>query len=258
VPTGLVGVAAASAARAPLVVTAHGTDVANAGRRPLVRTLTRFVLRRAAAVVAVSGYLAERLPDGARRVEVIDCGVDTARFRPGPRAAGEGPRFLFVGSLIPRKNVGRLLEAFAAVGAGSLTVVGDGPEGARLRAGAPPGVRFLGRLTPDRVAAELAAADVLVAPSLVEPQGQQVLEAMACGRPVVATRVGGPAELVDAACGVLVDPADPAAIAEGMRRAAGLPVPCDAAVRVAVEHARERQAGRVEALLAEVAAGAAR
>ena len=252
VPPGLIGALAATAARVPLVVTAHGTDVANAARSPLVRALTRIVLRRAAAVVAVSGYLAERLPDGARRVEVIDCGVDTSRFTPAPRAAGVGPRFLFVGSLTPRKNAGRLLEAFAAVGSGTLTVIGDGPEAAKLRAAAPPGVRFLGRQRPARVVEELALADVLVAPSLVEAQGQQVLEALASGRPVVATRVGGPAEVVDSACGVLVEPTDVVAIADGMRRAAALPVPCEAGVRVAATHARERQVERVDALLREV------
>jgi glycosyltransferase involved in cell wall biosynthesis len=113
-------------------------------------------------------------------------------------------------------------------------------------------VRFLGRLTPQRVRDELAAADVLVAPSLEEPQGQQVLEALASGRPVVATHVGGPAELVDDRCGVLVDPLDVTAIAEGMRAAAALTVPCAAGVEVAKAHARGVQVARIESLLADV------
>ena len=252
VPTGLVGVVAAAAARAPLVVTAHGTDVANTRRSPLLAWLTRWVMRRSAAVVVVSDYLARRLPDGARRVEVIDCGVDTGFFRPGPRPQPGPPRYLFVGALIERKNPRRLLEAFARLEEGTLTVVGGGPLEHELRASAPAGVSFTGRVTPEGVREQLLAADVLVAPSEEEPQGQQVLEALACGRPVVATRVGGPAEVVDPLCGVLVDPLDVGAIADGMRAAAELPVPCQAAVEAAAAHDRAAQAARIEALLAEV------
>jgi D-inositol-3-phosphate glycosyltransferase len=255
VPTGLAAAAAAAVARAPLVVTAHGADVANAGTRPLVRLLTRFVLRRSTAVVAVSSYLAGRLPPGCPRVEVIDAGVDTGLFTVAPRAGDGPPRYLFVGALSERKNPRRLLEAFRAVGEGTLTVVGGGPLEAELRAAAPPGVRFAGRLAPEQVRDELAAADVLVAPSLEEPQGQQVLEALASGRPVVATRVGGPAEVVTERCGVLVDPLDPASIADGMRRAAAMPVPCLEAAEVAAGHDRARQVDRIEALLREVREG---
>jgi len=253
VPTGLSGLLAARIAGAPAVVTAHGQDVENARANPFLNTLTRQVLRRSAAVIAVSGYLAGLLPPGARRVEVIDCGVDIDRFQPVARAAGAGPRYLFVGSLSERKNPRRLLAAFAELAEGSLAIAGGGPLEAELRSAAPANTRFLGRLTPDGVRDALAAADVLVAPSLAEPQGQVVLEAMACGRPVVATRVGGPAELVDERCGVLVDPLDVAAIADGMRRAARLPVPCQAAVDIAAGHARALQAARIEALLEELA-----
>ncbi|MGN6379882.1 MAG: glycosyltransferase [Gaiellales bacterium] len=253
VPTGLVGIAAAAAAHAPLVVTAHGGDVANARSNPLLGLLTRRVVRRSAAVVAVSGYVAGRLPPGGSRVEVIDCGVDTRLFAPSPRAADGPPRYLFVGSLDERKNPRRLLRAFSQLEDGSLAVVGGGPLEAELRAAAPPGVEFAGRLTPEGVRDRLAASDVLVAPSLVEPQGQQVLEALASGRPVVATRIGGPAEVVDERCGMLVDPLDVDSIADGMRRAAQLPIPCPAAVEAAAAHSREVQVGRIDALLSEVA-----
>lgn len=252
VPTGVVAAAAAAVARAPLVVTAHGTDVANTRRSAWLAWLTRWVLRRAAAVIAVSDYLAGRLPAGARRIEVIDCGVDTGFFRPAPRAEPGPPRYLYVGALIERKNPRRLLEAFARLEQGTLTVVGAGPLEDALRAGAPAGVVFTGRLTPEGVREQLAAADVLVAPSLEEPQGQQILEAMATGRPVVATRVGGPAEVVGEGCGFLVDPLDVGAIADGMRRAAEIPIPCLPAVAAAAAHDRAAQAVRIEHLLAEV------
>ena len=87
---------------------------------------------------------------------------------------------------------------------------------------------------------------------MVEPQGQALLEALACGRPVVATKIGGPPEFVTPECGALVDPADPDSIAVGMRAAAALPVPCPAAVAVAEAHAVSVQAARIERVLASV------
>ena len=216
VPTGLV----AMAAGAPFVITAHGQDVANVGTVPLVGGLTRRVVSRAAAVICVSEYLALRLPGHPRRIEVIDCGVDTATYATSPRAEGEGPRYLVVGSLTERKNLGRLMEAFGRLGSGTLTVAGGRPAGGGAAgcgagAGHVPGPGGAGA-----DARALPACDVYCQPSLVEPQGQALLEALASGRPVVATRVGGPPEYVTDACGVLVDPLDVAAIAEGMRAAA--------------------------------------
>ncbi len=223
----------------------------------MVAALTKPVLRRAAAVVCVSAYVAKMLaaPDDVA-VEVIDCGVDTDRLRPVPRAPGApgiGPRFLFIGSLTRRKNVERLLQAFAKLGGGTLTIVGGGPLEESLRVAAPVGTRFAGRLSAEGVADEIAAADVVCLPSLEEPQGQAMLEALARGRPVVATRVGGPAEVLNARCGALVDPLDVDSIAAGMMAAAALPVPCREAVRVAAEHALPLQAERVEAVLARAA-----
>jgi glycosyltransferase involved in cell wall biosynthesis len=248
VPTGLV----AMTLRRPFVVTAHGRDVANVGEIPLVGALTRNVVERADAVIAVSQYLAECLPGSPREVEVIDCGVDTSYFRPAPRAPGDGPRFLFVGALNDRKNVRRLLEAFGQLREGTLTIAGAGPLADELRSTAPPGVTFIGRVPADGMPDLFASCDVYCQPSLVEAQGQALLEALATGRPVVATRVGGPPEYVNDACGVLVDPLDVESIADGMRRAAALPVPNDAAVEVAKAHDLSVQAERIERLLVRV------
>jgi glycosyltransferase involved in cell wall biosynthesis len=248
VPTGLVALGGG----APYVVTAHGRDVANVGTIPLVGTLTRRVIRRARGVICVSAYLAERLPAQPRRLEVIDCGVDTTLFRPADRPPGDGPRYLTVGSLIERKNVGRLLEAFGRLGQGTLTVVGSGPLEQELRAAAPESVTFLGRVAPERIIELYGEHDVYCQTSLVEPQGQALLEALASARPVVATQVGGPPEYVTDACGVLVDPLDVDDIADGMRRAASLPVPCAAAREVAERHSIAVSAAHIERLLAEV------
>ena len=100
----------------------------------------------------------------------------------------------------------------------------------------------------------IAAADVVCQPSLVEPFGLATLEAMACGRSVVATTVGGPPSSCLPRAGVLVDPTDTAAIADALRVAAAMPCPNEAARAAAAEHDVERQAARIEAILARAAA----
>ena len=233
------------------MVTAHGRDVRNIGALPGVALLTRRVVRRASTVVAVSEYLRheleERVPDARGKTEVVDSGVDLERFRAvTPAAKLESPAFVHVGSLTERKNVVRLADAFARLGRGSLTFVGDGPLRAALES---RGARVVGRVRHDEVPAWLSAADVVCGPALIEPFGQALLEAMACGRSVVATRVGGPPEFVPDGAGVLVDPLDTADLARALAAAASLPSPNDAARRAAAEHDVRRQAERVEAIL---------
>jgi len=245
------GLAASLASRAPLVLTAHGQDVRNVGAVPGVRAATRFVVRRAAAVVAVSDFLRRELeakvPEARGKTEVVDCGVDLDRFRPLP-AAGGPPAFLCLGSLTQRKNVVRLARAFERHGEGTLTFAGEGPLRAALEG--RPGIRVSGRVPHERVPELLAAANVVCQPSLVEPFGQALLEAMATGRSVVATRVGGPPEFVPPEAGVLVDPLDEDALSEALARAAALPRPNQAAVDAAARHDVRLQASRLEAILA--------
>ncbi len=256
-PTGLSGLLAARAARAPLVVTAHGQDVANLSEYPFVRPPARRVVQGAAAVIAVSewlrGRLVQSIPEAEAKTEVIDCGVDLERFLPLERTPGPSPAFVCVGSLIERKNVVRLADAFARVGEGSLTFVGDGPLRARVEG--RPGVTVTGYLPHDAVPAQVAAADVLCQPSLVEPFGQATLEGLASGRSVVATRVGGPPEFVPEGAGVIVDPLDEEALAAAMRDAAALPVPNPAARAAAEAHDVRLQAERVEAILERAVRG---
>ncbi len=149
VPSGLF----AAEVDAPLVVTAHGRDVRNIGAVPGVARLTRRVVQRAATVIAVSDYLRreleERLPEARGKTEVIDSGVDLERFDGvAPAAALEHPAFVHVGSLTNRKNVVRLADAFAQLGRGSLTFVGDGPLRTRLEG--RDRVRVVGRVPHDR------------------------------------------------------------------------------------------------------------
>jgi glycosyltransferase involved in cell wall biosynthesis len=247
VPSGL---AAGLAGDAPLVVTAHGRDVRNIGAIPGVAAATRWVVRRAATVVAVSDYLRReleaKLPEARGKTEVVDSGVDLDRFSPQP--VPNGPTaFLCVGALTARKNVVRLADAFARLDEATLTFVGDGPLRGALTGRA--GVTVAGRVPHDEIPARLAACHVLCQPSLVEPFGQSVLEAMACERSVVATRIGGPPEFVPPEAGVLVDPLDEDGLVDALRQAAALPRPNRAAREAARLHDVKLQAERVEAIL---------
>ena len=263
-PSGAAGALAARAAGVPLVVMAHGQDVANLGRIPGVTTATRWVLRRSSAVIANSRWLANRLtekiPAAESKIQIADCGVDLEAFSPRPVAEarrglgwdGEGPAFLCVGSLIERKNVVRLADAFASLGRGRLAFVGDGPLRGALEGRA--GVTLAGRIPQADVPQWVAACDVLCQPSLTEPFGQATLEAMAMERSVVATKVGGPPEFVTPGAGLLVDPEDSAAIATALDRAAAMPSPNPAAREAAAEHDVKRQAARMVAVLQKTTA----
>jgi glycosyltransferase involved in cell wall biosynthesis len=253
VPTGLIG---ALAGGAPLVVTAHGRDVRNVGWLPGIRAATRFVARRAAAIIAVSDYLRRELeakvPEARGKTEVVDSGVDLERFTVQP-APQRPPHYLCIGSLIQRKNVLRLARAFERLGEGKLTFVGEGPLRAQLEGRS--GIELMGALPSERIPAQIAAAHVVCQPSLIEPFGQAVLEAMACGRSVVATRIGGPPEFVPPEAGVLVDPVDEDALVAALHTAAALPCPNPAARAAAEEHDVRRQAEKVEAILERAARG---
>jgi glycosyltransferase involved in cell wall biosynthesis len=255
VPSGLV---AGSASSAPLVVTAHGRDVRNVGAIPGVAVLTRRTIRRAAAVIAVSDYLRRELeakvPEAAGKTHVIDAGVDLERFTVEPAPEG-GPRFLCIGALTERKNVVRLADAFEQLGKGTLTFLGDGPLRAALEA--RPDVELAGAVAHDEIPARIAQAHVVCQPSLIEPFGQALLEGMASGRSVVATRIGGPPEFVPSEAGVLVDPLDLDALAHALRTAAALPCPNPAARAAAERHDVREQARRVEEVLERAASESA-
>jgi glycosyltransferase involved in cell wall biosynthesis len=255
VPSGLLG---ALSTRAPLVVTAHGRDVRNVGAIPGIAVLTRRTVRRAAAVIAVSDYLRRELeakvPEAVGKTEVIDSGVDLERFTVQTAPEG-GPHFVCIGALTERKNVVRLADAFERLGEGTLTFLGDGPMRPRLEGRA--NVELAGAVTHDEIPARIAQAHVVAQPSLIEPFGQAVLEAMACARSVVATRIGGPPEFVPPEAGVLVDPLDLDALAHALRTAAALPCPNEAARAAAELHDVREQARRVEAVLERAASESA-
>jgi len=253
VPSGLIAVLAT---RAPLVVTAHGRDVRNIGALPGVAAATAVVVHRATTVICVSEYLRReletKLPAAGGKTEVVSSGVDLEQSRVEPVPNGP-PRFLCVGALDERKNVVRLADAFARLGEGTLTYAGDGPL--RDQLAGRDRVRLVGRVPHGEVPRLLAESHVLCQPSLIEPLGQALLEGMASGRSVVATRIGGPPEFVPPDAGVLVDPLDVDALAAALRAAAELPRPNEAARAAAAAHDVRLQAEKIEAILMRAAAG---
>jgi len=274
-PTGAIASACHRVTGVPWVVTAHGGDVANLGRAPVLRA-TSAAIGSAAGVIAVSRYLADRIREaGLRpaRMHVVNMGVDVERFTPRDRDAARGrlgipaagPLVLAVGGLTARKDPLNLLQAVARLRATHpdlrLAFVGDGPLAATVRHGATrlglPADALLmpGALPHELVPDWVAAADVLSMVSRVEPLGVAALEGLASGRPVVTTTVGGAMEVVPArGPGALVRPGDPIALAAALAAKLGDP-PSPAACRAAATgHALDRQAGRVADILAAAAA----
>lgn len=221
----------------------HGRDLdelgGKAGRFRLIRAMHRPFVSR---YIALSGQLERYLMDevGANRQHVtrICNGVDTVRFQPaGTTARPPGWPFppdvsVFgtVGRLQPVKAQVDLVRAFAALRArypveaasARLVIVGDGPERAAIQAAIRDadldGHVWLPGARAD-VAACMQAMNVFVLPSLTEGISNTILEAMACGVPVIATDVGGNPELVEAGrTGLLVSPGEPAALADAMFR----------------------------------------
>jgi len=229
----------------PFVLQLWGSDVAVAQR---VRPLARRLVRRAQIVVCASNALADEARRlGARDVRVIPSPVTIPETLAEP---DEPPHALYVGRLSEEKGIPELLAATEGV---PRVIVGDGPLRAALQG--RTGLQLAGRVPHADVPNWIAAADVVCQPSLVEPFGLATLEAMAAGRSVVATAIGGPPEFVPPEAGVLVDPTDEAALAQALSRAAALPRPNFAAREAAETHDVKLQAERVEAILLRAAEG---
>jgi glycosyltransferase involved in cell wall biosynthesis len=193
----------------PFLVQLWGTDVELAHRSP---RLARRIVRRASAVVCPSNALADEARAlGARDVAVIPSGIDL------PAEVGEEaepPEVLYAGRLSPEKGVLELVEAARGM---NLVVAGDGP----LRRRVP---QALGFVPPAELARLYGRAAVVACPSHREGFGVACLEAMAHGRPVVASAVGGLLDLVvDGETGIHVLPGDVAALRSALERLLGDP-----------------------------------
>jgi glycosyltransferase involved in cell wall biosynthesis len=240
-------------ARPPVVATVHDLallrhpDAFPPWHRHTGRAALRLGVQYADAVVAVSAFtrdeLVELLDVPPERVRVVPNGIEPVFSPDGP--AVEGDYVLAVGTLEPRKNLGRAVDAARLAGV-ELRVVGAPGWGGV----AVPG--WEGRVSDEELAALYRGARCLVFPSLYEGFGLPVLEAMACGVPVV-TSAGGATEEIAGGAAVLVDPLDTGSITAGIEEAARRR---DALSKLGVERAQaftwQHAAGLVEALWREL------
>ena len=231
VPGGLI--ASLAAPSLPLVISLHDSDVHVAEKLRPARAAARFAFDRAGAITACSEDLRQRaiaLGADAERIEVVPYGVDTGRFRPLPaegRAVRErlelpadAPLAFAAGRLVRKKGLEFLIEAVARLSASPrpvLAIAGEGDLRQELEtrarvAGIADRVRFLGNVHQDEIADYLAAADVVVVPSVRDDSGNVdglpnvVLEALASATPLVTTAAGGIGGVVEHGRTALVVP----------------------------------------------------
>jgi glycosyltransferase involved in cell wall biosynthesis len=208
---------------------------------PFLAPVLRRIVRGSDAVTAISTYTAERLrrqvPGADPVIIPFGATVEPDAHAPPPPRSPDGPfELLFVGRLVERKGVHLLLDALARRADGPpvvLHVVGDGPERARLQEraealGLGAAAIFHGFVSRAELERRLAACDAFVLPAVVDAKGDTeglgvvLLEAMAYGKPVVASAAGGIVDIVrDGRNGLLVPPGDAGALAGALRRLMG-------------------------------------
>jgi len=232
VPAGFSAVLAGRFSGVPVVITEHRGPFTALFSTPRDKTKIRFALNRASAVIAVSSTLAsemKRTAEITRDIRVIPNVVDTERFRPVVNSSNGGGtartfRLVFTGRVDDEnKNLAALLRALKVLNDQSasgyrLRVIGEQSADRRSEKvardlGVDGSCDFLGPLGGDDLARELAASDVFVLPSRLETFGVVAAEALASGKPVVATRCGGPEDFVNDETGKLVAADDDLALA---------------------------------------------
>jgi teichuronic acid biosynthesis glycosyltransferase TuaC len=232
-PDGVAAVLLGKHFRKPVVITARGSDVTQIPDHPLARRMIQWAIKSADGLISVSAGLKGglvRLGAVPERVTVLRNGVDTAAFRPVDRdsaRAGLGlsrPTLLSVGALIERKRHHYTIEAMLSLPEFELLIVGEGPERLRLakqieRLGLTGRVRLLGAHPHAALPQFYGAADASILASSREGWANVLLESMACGTPVVASRIPGNPEVVQTGeAGLIVKTNTPAGLAEGVRR----------------------------------------
>ena len=228
------GVAAAAIGRAldkPVVITARGSDINLLTKFPVPRKMIVDAANEVAGIVAVSSALKETmtcLGVAGEKIHVLGNGVDTELFyeedRIAARARWEASGFTLVsvGNLIPTKGHDIAIRAVAKMPGTTLLIAGQGPERDRLQKlatalGIADRVRLVGQLTQPDLRSLYSAADCLVLASVREGWPNVLLEAMACGVSVIASNVGGVAEIVSGAgSACLLDARDPESIASAV------------------------------------------
>ena len=212
-PDGVAAAALGAMFGKPVVITARGSDVTQLPSYAGPRRLIQWAMRRASALIAVSAGLREAmlgLGASPEAVTVLRNGVDLSLFRPLDRTRVreqlglQGPTLLSVGHLIPRKRHDLAIECLRALPGWRLMIVGEGPERPALEAqarllGLQDRVTFHGSHPHHALPRFYTAADMLILASSREGWANVLLEAMACGTPVVASRIPGNPEVVQSA-----------------------------------------------------------
>jgi len=231
-PDGVAAVWLGRALKKPVIVTARGSDVSLLPNFALPRRMILGAARGADGIIAVSQALKDRLVAlgvPQERVTVLRNGVDLDLFRPDARRAAPpqvqpGPILLSVGELIARKGHDLVIAALPLLPRCTLLIAGEGPERSRLtalaaRLNVSDRVRFLGSVPHDKLPKLYAASNALILASSREGWPNVLLEAMACGTPVVASNVWGNPEVVSAGeAGVLIDQRTPHGVANAIQR----------------------------------------
>jgi len=229
-PDGCAAVGVAQLLGVPAVVKVHGSDLNVLAYEPGPGKVLRRMLPRADRVMVVSralGQVARDLGVADERVAVVYNGVDSSRFFPADRAearaelglSADGKLFVYVGNVLETKGIYDLLEAFRGVSGARLVIVGGGPAKERCDE-AGDQVIAVGPRPHEEVPRWIAASDVLVLPSWAEGTPNVVLEALSCGRRVVATDVGGIPDLIDRELlGELVPAKSPETLRGALQRA---------------------------------------
>jgi len=184
--------------------------------------------KRADVLLVANERTRMALPSGVRGrvIEVVENGVQLKTWAgppQDPNRTGEA-RFVFLGRLVDWKALDIAIEAMSRVPGTRLTIIGDGPmreswRQAAERLGVADRVEFTGFLPQTKCAPYLHDSLALVLPSIYECGGAVVLEAMASGIPVIATKWGGPADYLDESCGFLIEPSSREAMVEGFAAA---------------------------------------
>ena len=188
--------------------------------------------RQADVVLVANERTRQALPSGiqGRVIELVENGIDRKIWQGRPDgqedAATESdvPRFVFLGRLVDWKALDVVIRAMQRTPNARLEVIGDGPmagawKSLAVELGIGERVQFSGWLPQQECAVRLRSATALVLPSIYECGGAVVLEAMAMGKPVIATRWGGPADYLNSSCGILVEPESHAELVAGFAEA---------------------------------------
>lgn len=225
----------------PVVITAHGTDIHhNLYKENIVyKKRTIDALRRSKKIIAVSEFLKRKIANEGfgKKTCVIPCGFSESEFYPMDKKKcrtklsleTSKKNLLFIGNLITVKGVDILIEAFKIVLDKDtnvvLIIIGEGTEKITLEQQArdckiDKMVHFLGSKNNNEIPLYINSSDVIVLPSRDEGRGLVIFEALACGKPVVASRVGGiPETVVNDKLGILVEKENPIDLADGILKA---------------------------------------